>query len=222
MLISKSYNYYKRWKQARQLKGVLTYNWRETFIGFDSTFEGANRLFQKVNFKGHMGFGSFIGEYSNLQGRIGRFTSIAPYVDWNPGVHPYEAPYVSTCPLFYSVLTSVSNSFAKKQMFNESKSGVNIGNDCWIGQHVFIVGGVTIGDGGVVYAGAVVTKDVPPYAIVGGVPARVIRYRYDLETIDWLLKIKWWEHEIEWFKENWELLNDINKLKQYYHYDGEK
>ena len=107
-------------------------------------------------------------------------------------------------------------------MFNESKGGVNIGNDCWIGQHVFIVGGVTIGDGAVVYAGAVVTKDVPPYAIVGGVPARIIRYRYDQETIDWLLRIKWWEHDIEWFEENWELLNDINKLKQYYHYDGEK
>ena len=175
MLISKLFNYYKRWKQARQLKGVLTYNWRETFPGFDSTFEGANRLFSNVAFKGHMGYGSFIGENSNLQGIIGRFSSIAPYVDWNPGVHPCEAPYVSTCPMFFSVFTSVGYTFANKQMFNESKGGVNIGNDCWIGQHVFIVGGVTIGDGAVVYAGAVVTKDVPPYAIVGGVPAKVIK-----------------------------------------------
>ena len=65
-------------------------------------------------------------------------------------------------------------------------------------------------------AHAVVTKDVPPYAIVGGIPAKVIGYRYDEETIDFLLKIKWWNNDINWFKENWELLCDLDKLKAYY------
>lgn len=83
-------------------------------------------------------------------------------------------------------------------------------------QDVFICGGVEISDGAIVLAGAVVTKDVPPYAIVGGVPAKVIRFRYDEETIQFLLHIKWWNNDIEWFKKNWRLLNDINKLKEYY------
>ena len=71
---------------------------------------------------------------------------------------------------------------------NDNKWIVNIGHDCWIGEHVFMVGGVTVNNGAVVLAHAVVTKDVPPYAIVGGIPAKVIGYRYDEETIAFLLK----------------------------------
>ena len=93
---------------------------------------------------------------------------------------------------------------------------VHIGSDCWIGDRVFIVGGVTINDGAVVLAGAVVTKDVPPYAIVGGIPARILRYRYDEETINFLLSIHWWDNDKEWFLKHWELLSDIDKLKAYY------
>lgn len=65
-------------------------------------------------------------------------------------------------------------------------------------------------------AGAVVTKDIPPYAIVGGVPAKIIRYRYDEETIAFLLRIKWWDMPEDWLKENWRLLNDMDKLKAYF------
>ena len=78
---------------------------------------------------------------------------------------------------------------------------VEIGNDVWIGDDVTILGGVTIGDGAVVGTSALVTKDVPPYSIVGGVPAKVIRMRFEQETINRLLDIKWW---------NW----DISKIKQ--------
>ena len=66
------------------------------------------------------------------------------------------------------------------------------------------------------YANAVVTKDVPPYAIVGGVPAKVIGYRYDDETIQFLQKTKWWNNQPVWFEKNWRLLNDIDKLKEYF------
>ena len=79
-----------------------------------------------------------------------------------------------------------------------------------------LIGGVHIADGAVVLAGAVVTKDVPPYAIVGGVPAKIIRYRYDEETISFLLQAQWWNNTEDWFKENWKLLTDIDKLKAYY------
>ena len=71
-------------------------------------------------------------------------------------------------------------------------------------------------NGAVVLAGAYVTKDVPPYAIVGGIPARVIRYRYDQEKIDLLLKVKWWNMPSEWYKEHWHLMTDINAFKEYF------
>lgn len=216
MIIYRIKAYLHRMKRAKELQDSLIYNWRNTVISDDSTFEGANRLFNHVSFRGSMGYGSYIGEKSNVCGSIGRFTSIAPYVDWNPGVHPYEAPFVTTCPMFFSTRKVNGATFASNQCFDDLRGGVTIGNDCWIGQHVFLVGGITIGDGAVVLAGAVVTKDVPPYAIVGGVPAKIIKYRYDTETIKWLLDIKWWNNDIEWFRENWNLLNNIIELKKYY------
>ena len=73
---------------------------------------------------------------------------------------------------------------------------------------------MNIGDGAMVLAGAVVTKDVPPYAIVGGVPAKVKSYRYDEETIVFLLKARWWEKSLVWLKEHWELFSDMDKLRK--------
>ena len=69
---------------------------------------------------------------------------------------------------------------------------MNIGNDVWIGANAMILGGITIGDGAIIGAGAVVTKDIPPYAIVGGIPARIIRYRFPNDVINALLSSQWW------------------------------
>lgn len=118
--------------------------------------------------------------------------------------------------MFYSTSKQCGVTFATDNVFKEYLKPLKIGNDVWIQQNVFICGGVEISDGAIVLAGAVVTKDVPPYAVVGGIPAKVIRFRYDEETIQFLLRIKWWNNDIEWFKKNWRLLNDINKLKEYY------
>lgn len=89
---------------------------------------------------------------------------------------------------------------------------VNIGNDVWIGANVVIMPGVTIGDGAVLAAGAVVTKDVEPYAIVGGVPAKLIRYRFSEEDRNILLDIKWWNWDEEEIEKNIELFYQPNKF----------
>jgi virginiamycin A acetyltransferase len=77
------------------------------------------------------------------------------------------------------------------------KGQILVGNDVWIGDNVIMLGGVRIGDDAVVAAGAVVTKDVPPYAVVGGNPAKVIKYRFDKETIESLKRIAWWDWSSE-------------------------
>lgn len=177
------------------------------------SFEGANKIEAHSSFCGQMGYGSYIGVHCEIEANIGRFCSIAPHVITNHGTHPYTKPYATTSPMFFSLRKQNGRTFAKQTMFNEFKKIPTIGNDCWIGSNVFIAGDVNIGDGAVVLAGSVVTKDVPPYAIVSGIPGRVKKYRYDDETIEFLLKTKWWEKDIKWLKENWMLLNDIEKLK---------
>ena len=84
----------------------------------------------------------------------------------------------------------------------DQKGDIVVGNDVWIGYEAVILSGVTIGDGAVIGARAVVTKDVPPYAIVGGVPARLIRRRFDEETIQKLLRLQWWNWEPERIRRN--------------------
>ena len=80
----------------------------------------------------------------------------------------------------------------------------------WIGEDVKIKGGVTIGDGAIVAMGAVVAKDVPPYAIVGGVPAKIIKYRFSQDVIEELLSIKWWTKDDAWLKENASCFRNID------------
>jgi acetyltransferase-like isoleucine patch superfamily enzyme len=190
-------------------------------IGFRSSFEGMNKIYPHSSFSGEMGYGSYIAERSKIFGKIGRFTSIGSSVSSNDGRHPYTYPYATTHPAFFSLLNQNGSTFVKEQLFEEfvfvdsnKQYPVIIGNDCWIGKGVFIVGGVTVNDGAVVLAHAVVTKDVPPYAIVGGVPAKVLKYRYDEETIRFLLDFKWWNRDIEWLHQNADLMLDIDKLKE--------
>ena len=185
------------------------------FTTIDSVFEGCNAIAARSRFEGRMGYGSYISDDCVLMGYIGRFTSIGPNVKCHLGIHPITVPYVSTSPMFFSTKQQNGYTFAKRQMYEEMIAPIEIGNDCWICSNVFICGGVKIGDGAVVYAGAVVTKDIPPYAIVAGVPAKIVKYRYDEETIRFLLDMKWWNRPIDWLEEHWMLMNDIDKLKEY-------
>lgn len=120
---------------------------------------------------------------------IGQFCSISDDVIIGGAEHPIN--WVSTSPVFQNV----KHSGPKKRFAKHEFDGILrtvIGNDVWIGKRAIIKAGVKIGDGAVVGAGAVVTKDVPPYAIVAGVPAKIIKYRFDEDTIAQLLKTKWW------------------------------
>jgi len=200
--------------------------WYSTHISYRCQFEGMNMVAQHSSYYGNMGYGSYVGHECNVSADIGRFTSVGPRCTFINGQHAYKSPYVSTSPLFFSLSHNrnpQNKTFAQCQMFEEfryfdkKRRIVNkIGSDCWIGLDVTLIGGVEIHDGAMVLAHAIVTKDVPPYAIVGGVPARVIGFRYDEETIKFLMGIKWWNNKPEWFEEHWKLLNDIDKLKQYY------
>lgn len=197
-----------------------------TLVDSNSSFEEMTRIHSYTDFKGHIGMGSYIGSYCSLSADIGRFTSIAPYVRCNSGKHPYTYPFVTTSPCFFSLNFNSAQcgcSFAEKQMFKESsyydeerRIAVKIGSDCWIGEGVFMVGGIIIGDGAVILAHAVVTKNVPDYAIVGGVPAKILGYRYDDKTINFLRRIQWWNNDKDWLRCNWKLLTDMNELKKYY------
>lgn len=204
-------------------RGMCKFNF-STNISMKSTFEGMCQIHPHTNFHGHLGLGSYIGSYCNLSANIGKFTSIAPHVRCNCGIHPYQKPFVSTSPCFFSLNKNHSQcgtTFAHKQVikefnyYNEAEEiGIEIGSDCWIGEGAFLVGGIKIADGAVILAHAVVTKDIPPYAIVGGVPARILKYRYDEETIKFLLETQWWNKPIEWLRKNWELFSDIEKFKK--------
>lgn len=187
-------------------------------ISRKSTFEGNNFIQKDSFFSGELGYGSYIGSSCHIVAKVGRFTSIAPRVIINPGVHPMYPPYVSTSPLFISNKQYYPNKWVDKTLFEEiahvpnSNDVVVIGNDCWIGDGAFIVGGVTIADGAIVLAHAVVTKDVPPYAIVGGVPAKIIRYRYTANQIYKLMSIKWWNKDILWIKRHAHLFLNLDEF----------
>lgn len=191
-------------------------------ISPESQFEGKCHIKGNTVFHGSLGRYSYISQNCYLLAKIGRFTSIAENVRSISGRHPYQYPYVSTSPCFFSLNYKDQSgyTFAKENTYEEivyadEKLGVDvvIGNDCWIGEGASLIGGVKVGDGAVVLAKAVVTKDVPPYAIVGGVPARILRYRYDEETIAFLLKVKWWNKDDEWLQENWKAFSDMDKFK---------
>ena len=122
---------------------------------------------------------------------IGRFCSIACGAKFvmNGANHRLDA--LSTYP--FSVLGAAWNDSASSADSWTNKGDITIGNDVWIGFEAVVLAGVTIGDGAVIGARAVVTKDVPPYGIVGGVPARLIRKRFDDTTIERLLAMRWWD-----------------------------
>jgi len=150
---------------------------------------------------------SYIGKNSIIQNaKVGSYCSIANDVFIGLGKHPMEC--FSTSPLFYRVNNTFNYRLVEEDYDFEEYHQITIGNDVWIGARAIILDGVHVGDGAIIAANAVVSKDVPPYAIMGGVPAKIIRYRFSPEKIKKLLALKWWLLPIE------EIKKRMNELKE--------
>ena len=220
MIFNKSLKHFLLFFYHKHKHRHLVKFWYSSYMSHRCTFEGMNSVGQHSSYYGNMGYGSYMGSSCHLSADIGRYTSIGNNVSQIVETHPYKEPFVTTSPMFFSMLQQSGGTFAQKKMFeeyrfydSEREIAVRIGSDCWIGYDVCFIGGVQIGDGAVVLTRALVTKDVPPYAIVGGVPAKVIGYRYDEETIQLLLKVRWWDNNVTWLREHWELMCDMHKFK---------
>ncbi len=178
---------------------------------------GQNAILYKVN----LGFGSYIGDNSVVYGtRIGRYCCIAANVVTAVGRHP-TTQWVSIHPAFFNKNNNVSVSYSEIHDFEEIKwidkdnmVAIEIGNDVWVGASAVIFDGVKIGDGAVIGAGAVVTEDVPDYAVVVGVPARVVKYRFNEEEIRFLKDLAWWDYSQEWINQHAKFFDDVNHLKE--------
>lgn len=157
---------------------------------------------------------SYIAPSTQMQNcTIGRYCSIGPEVKAGMGFHPSRG-FVSTYPAFYCKNNDgCTKSFVNEDLFEEIKD-IRIGNDVWIGARAIILDGVTIGNGAIVGAGAVVTKDVPDYAVVGGVPAKLIRYRFEPADIEFLKKLAWWDRDEAWIIEHARDFRDIETLRK--------
>lgn len=138
---------------------------------------------------------------------IGRYTSIAHRVSFNIFLnHDYKS--VANYPLDATIKKMSAKDINDNRKRSNKSRQIIIGNDVWIGADVKIYGGITIGNGAIIAGNTVVTKDVPPYAIVGGNPATIIRYRFRDEIIEKLQRIKWWYWPINKIKKNFELMKN--------------
>jgi len=182
-------------KQIVYLKNVITkpnifvgdYTIYNDFVNDPIKFENNNVLYQYP--------------INNDKLVIGKFCSIACGAKFifNSANHTLKSLSNYTFPIFFEEWGLDSKNIKSAW---DNKGDIIIGNDVWIGYEAVIMPGVKIGDGAIIATRAVVTKDVPPYTIVGGVPAKVIRKRFDDDTILKLQKIKWWDWDYEKIRQN--------------------
>ena len=210
------------------LNKKLTQNSLEFFerhnISFHNRFEKRLRAGDRISFldnlyvepyvgfhQGHnifeLGYMSFSNSSLPLNIKIGRYCSIAAGVNLITYNHPWKC--LSTSIFSHDAITDLTIRAIRDYMPNEAvfgfvnnpqKGHVTIEDDVWVGQNATLSAGIKMGTGCIVAANSVVTKDVPPYAIVGGNPARIIKFRFAHETIHRLLESKWWDYNFTDFK----------------------
>ena len=200
---------YARWKNRGKLK-----LYRGAYTDHLTFYEGRNAIYPRTDVQeSFLGFATYVGCDSEiLYTKIGRYSCIGPNVKIIYGHHPVS--FVSVHPAFYSLRKQSGFTYVQKSKFEEFRYAnedylVCIGNDVWIGDGAKIMEGIQIGDGAIVAAGALVTKDVEPYTVVGGVPARKIKQRFEQSTIEKLLKLSWWDKGEDWIRAHAELFDNV-------------
>ncbi len=187
-------------------------------------FEGCNAVFPGTEItESNVGCGTYFGSNCRIRkSKIGRYCSIADGVTLSFGLHP-SRDFVSTYPAFFKhnhpatfKLNCFYNKILKfsehKYVDEEHRYCCVIGNDVWLGDDVKIMDGVTIGDGVIVGAGSIVTRDCEPYGIYVGVPAKLIRHRFNADQVDFLLRLQWWLRDENWIREHSILFGDIDSM----------
>lgn len=187
------------------------------YITKDSQFQGANYIHENTMFiSSKLGFASYIGADCKFYNTvIGKYCSISDNVRVIINDHPIKNN-ISTHPMFYNakhkMIKKMGLSNEKFISTNNDIKPVNIGNDVWIGEGVTIFSGVKIGDGAVIGAKSLVIKDVQPYEIVAGIPAKRIRFRFNSRKIEFLLNSKWWDNSLTEIEKDFKKYSDIDKF----------
>ncbi|CAI3403290.1 CatB-related O-acetyltransferase [Enterococcus cecorum] len=178
-------------------KQFTTYNYELPFELIPHIGKGC-LINRDVSFEGNSDIE--IGDYTYINGghiycaQIGKYCSMGYGISIGPGEHNLNN--ISTFPISSRVL----NRFCAEEFVKVTAPC--IGNDVWVGNNAVIMQGVSVGNGAVIAAGAIVTKDVPPYAIVAGVPAKIIRFRFTDEIIEKLQRLRWWDKDVSWIEKN--------------------
>lgn len=191
---------------------------QKAFISKDCVFEGSNFLDKGASvISSRLGYASYVGHDSKItRCNVGKYCCIGPNVRIVHGNHPIR-DFVSIHPAFYSTKKQAGFTYVDRQKFEEETYAeknyyVSIGNDVWIGDGACILAGVSIGDGAVIAANSVVTKNVEAYTIVAGVPATIIRKRFSEGQISFLHSLNWWDRDQKWVQSHAEFFEDIKLL----------
>ncbi|MBK8443089.1 MAG: CatB-related O-acetyltransferase [Sphingobacteriales bacterium] len=203
-------DYWEKWRHRWQFRGQSLklgkgVSLRRCRFGRCNTLQDHTTLWES-----NLDDFSYVAHHSTLlRTQCQKFSCIGPHVLCGTGTHPLH--WVSLHPAFYSTQTTQTTFAQKKDTFTESKP-VFIGNDVWIGAQSIIADGVHIGNGAVVAANSFVSSDVPAYAIVGGTPAKFIRWRFGAAHIEFLEQFCWWNYNIEWLHQHQSYFSDIEKF----------
>lgn len=186
----------------------------------NSVMVGYNRLERSsLLYYSELGLGSYIGSNSVIMhSTVGKFCSISWGVTIGPANHDYSK--LTTHDFLYNDFYGIKP-IDSPAAYNRFSKKTIIGNDVWIGTNSTILNGLIIGDGAVIGANTMITKDVPPYSIVVGNPGHIVKMRFEKDLIDELLDLKWWDFPISTIKDNYQhftssdIANTIAYLKTF-------